>query len=159
MLRSLKMLTSGSETVLTLSWKYFCITDKLYWITPQSTRDNFRIKSRTPHKQWITLRRWAATPSLPLHRLTPRVIHNITDSLSEGMIHFHAELMFHCTNVDLRIYTIVCSANPCKIHSQAWAASFWSLSLYSAALYWRTSKSAINQSLWNNFWPFEVTSL
>ena len=67
----------GSKTVVKCSWRsssqlcylfiFFRITDELFCLTPQSTCDHFRVKPRTPHKQLITLRRWAALPHHHAH--------------------------------------------------------------------------------------------
>ena len=80
-----------------------------FYFIRQFTRDNIREKSRTSplaiaHNETMNS---FATPSLPLHRDTRVVtmpwLWPIIDTLSEGMIYYLAELMFHCTNVDLRI--------------------------------------------------------
>ena len=75
-----------------------------------------------------------ALPHHVCHRTeTPGLTHQITDSFSEEVIYSHAELIFHWTNVDLRIDMSVCSANPCKIHPKTRQQHFPPY-LYSAAL-------------------------
>ena len=62
--------------------------------------------------------------------------------------------MFHCTNVDLRIFTIVCSANPCKIHMQTWWQHFGPY-LYSTAFIVDGKSGIINHA--RDISGFEVT--
>ena len=62
--------------------------------------------------------------------------------------------MFHCTNVDLRIFTSVCSANPSKIHMQTRWQHFGPY-LYSAAFIVDGKSGIINHS--RDISGFEVT--
>ena len=122
----------GSKTVVKFSWRsssqlrylfiFFFITDKLFCLTPQSTRDHFRVKSRTPHNQSITLRRWAALPHHHAH---------CTETTGLGLS--------ECTHMCAHFFTLV--ANSSYIHKK----TPQQLSLH-CCIYWSTSKSGIYQS-------------